>query len=107
MLRRLDRGRGRLELIDISLPDFNPNALGVTMADVMGTIHGVQPDGSLVRGMQVFRLAYAAVGWGWLLAPTGWPILKPMFDALYRVFARLRLKMARSRCTTATCTLAD
>ena len=30
-------------------------------------------------GMAVFRLAYRAVGLGWLVAPTGWPLLRPLF----------------------------
>jgi predicted DCC family thiol-disulfide oxidoreductase YuxK len=59
----------------------------------MGSIHGVKPDGSLVTGMEVFRRAYAAVGWGWLWSPTGWPVLKPVFDAAYRWFAKRRLAL--------------
>jgi predicted DCC family thiol-disulfide oxidoreductase YuxK len=51
------------------------------------------PDGSLVRGMEVFRRAYDAVGLGWLLAPTRWPILRSIFDAGYSWFARNRLRL--------------
>lgn len=95
MLSRLDRGRGRLVLIDITAPDFNAAAHGCTMDGLMGTIHGRREDGSLVTGMEVFRRAYAAVGWGWLLAPTGWPVLRPVFDRLYSWFAKRRLKLTR------------
>lgn len=104
-LKRLDAGRNRLAFIDIAAPDFDPSALNLTMIDVMGTIHGLRPDGSIVRGVEVFRLAYAAVGYGWLLAPTGWPILKPIFDALYRVFARLRLRLSSLTCDTGRCAI--
>jgi predicted DCC family thiol-disulfide oxidoreductase YuxK len=93
MMARLDRGRGRIKLVDIAQPGFDPGAYGRTMNDVMGSIHGVTPDGRVVSGPEVFRLAYGAVGWGWLWAPTGWPVLRPIFDRLYRVFARLRLKL--------------
>ena len=37
-------------------------------------------------------LALAAVGLGWLLAPTRWPGLRRLSDAAYRVFARNRLR---------------
>ena len=98
MLRRMDKGKGNLKIIDITTPDFDPNSFGTTQSYVMGSIHGVTRDGTLIRGMAVFREAYAAVGWGWLLAPTGWPVLKPLFDAFYRWFARNRLRITfRSR----------
>ena len=78
--------------MDITDKTFDPAAYGATHSDVMGTIHGVA-DGELVTGMEVFRRAYAAVGWGWLWAPTGWPGLKWLFDSCYRWFARNRLRL--------------
>jgi predicted DCC family thiol-disulfide oxidoreductase YuxK len=53
----------------------------------------VLPDGTLVEGVEVFRRAYAAVGLGWLVAPTRWPLLRPLADAAYRWFARNRLRL--------------
>ncbi len=105
LLRRLDRGRGRLDLIDIASPRFEPAGLGVTLDQVMGSIHGLTRDGRLVWGVEVFRRAYAAVGWGWLWAPTGWPILRPVFDAAYGWFARRRLWLTgrQRRCDVGTC----
>jgi len=105
LLRRLDRGRGRLELVDITGPGFDPAALGVTMGAVMGSIHGVMPDGRLVTGVEVFRRAYGAVGWGWLWAPTGWRVVRPLADRVYEWFARRRLAMTGRRmvCEGGTC----
>jgi len=102
VLARLDRGRGRVKITDIADRDFAAGAYGITRADAMGTIHGVREDGTLVTGMAVFRGAYAAVGLGWLLAPTGWPLLRPCFDALYRWFARHRLRLT-GRCADDRC----
>jgi len=56
-------------------------------------ISQVLPDGSLVKGMEVFRRAYDAVGLGWLLAPTNWPVLRSISDAGYAWFARIRLHL--------------
>jgi predicted DCC family thiol-disulfide oxidoreductase YuxK len=94
-LRRLDRG-GCLAFEDIAAVDFDPSLYGRTLDDLMGAMHGVLPDGRLTTGVEIFRQAYAAVGLGWLVAPTGWPILRPMFDALYRLFARNRVALGRS-----------
>lgn len=104
-LMRLDRNRGRLQLIDITEPDFDAADYGATQDDVMGSIHARTPDGRIVTGMEAFRHAYRAVGLGWLLAPTGWPVLRPIFDAFYRWFARNRLRLTGrpDECETGRC----
>jgi predicted DCC family thiol-disulfide oxidoreductase YuxK len=93
MLRRRDRGTGRLGLSDIASADFRASDHGVDHQTLMARIHGVLPGGRLIEGVEVFRRAYAAVGLGWLLAPTGWPLLRPLADATYRGFARNRLRL--------------
>lgn len=90
-------------MVDIAAPEFDAGRYGRTHEEVMGEIHGVLPTGALVTGMEVFRRAYRAVGLGWLLAPTGWPILRPMFDALYRWFARNRLRLTGRGCSDGSC----
>lgn len=92
MMMRMDKGRGRLALVDIAAPGFDPGVYGRSMDEVMGSIHAVLPDGRVIAGMGVFRAAYAVLGWGWLLAPTGWPLLRPLFDRFYAWFARNRMK---------------
>jgi predicted DCC family thiol-disulfide oxidoreductase YuxK len=87
--------RGGLVVEDIAAPDFDPTSYNTTLPALMGTLHGVFPDGRQTQGMETFRQAYRAVGLGWLLAPTGWPGLRPMVDLLYKAFARHRVKMGR------------
>jgi predicted DCC family thiol-disulfide oxidoreductase YuxK len=104
-LRRIDRHQ-RLAFEDISSPGFDPARFGITKDEAMGVIHGIHPDGRVVRGVEVFRQAYAAIGLGCLLAPTGWPLLRPLFDALYGLFARYRIpagKLFGRSCETGTC----
>jgi len=105
MLRRLDRGRGRLAFDDIAAPGFDASRYGRSQAELMARIHGVLPDGTLIEGVEVFRRAYAAVGLGWLVAPTRWPLLRPLADAAYRWFARNRLRLTGRNevCTTDRC----
>jgi predicted DCC family thiol-disulfide oxidoreductase YuxK len=91
-LERLDRGRGRIEFEDIADASFDAGRYGLEAADLMARIHAVLPDGTIAEGMEVFRRAYAAVGLGWLMAPTRWPGLRSVADAGYRVFARNRLR---------------
>jgi len=91
-LERCDRGRGAILFEDIAAADFDPGVHGVELRELMARIHGVLPDGTLVEGVEVFRRAYAAVGLGWLVAPTRWPGLRRLTDLAYRVFARNRLR---------------
>lgn len=89
-LERLDGGRGRLRMVDITESGFDASEYGATQDEVMGKIHARTPEGDVITGMGVFRRAYREVGWGWVVAPTGWPVLRPVFDAMYRWFARNR-----------------
>jgi predicted DCC family thiol-disulfide oxidoreductase YuxK len=91
-LERLDRGRGRIEFADIAEPSFDPAAYGLDSRALMARIHGALPDGTVVEGVEVFRRAYAAVGLGWLVAPTRWPGLRRLADLAYQFFARNRLR---------------
>jgi predicted DCC family thiol-disulfide oxidoreductase YuxK len=83
-------------LIDISAPGFDATPYGATMAEMNALIHAQRPDGSLVMGVEVFRLAYGAVGLGRFWQPTGWPWLKPMVDLAYAAFARNRYGISRA-----------
>lgn len=93
-LNRLNK-RARLGFQDINQADFDPSLYGKTLAELMAEIHGVYPDDRIIKGMEAFRAAYRAVGWGWLLAFTGLPLLKQLFDGLYKLFAKYRSRLAR------------
>ena len=95
-----------LALEDISAPDFDAGRYGLDYESVDGAIHAILPDGSIITGMEVFRRLYATIGLGWLLAPTGWPGLRKLFDWGYRVFARNRVRLggvAGRECSDASC----
>ena len=107
-LQRWNR-KCRLEFEDITSPGFSAAQYGKTPKELLGVIHGVFPDGHIVSGVEVFRQAYRAVGLGWLLAPTAWPVLRPVFDRLYVLFARHRVRLGRlfgRSCASGTCAAA-
>ena len=92
-LQWADLGRGRILIDDIASPGFDPGRYGLTHQQVMGQIHGITSDGRVLRGLEVFREAYSAIGLGWIMAPTGWPMFRPFFDLAYKWFARNRLRI--------------
>ena len=87
--------KGLLVFVDISAAGFDPSLFGVTLAAMDAEIHARRADGQVIRGVQVLRLAYEAVGLGWVLRPTGWPPLRSLSNAGYRVFARHRRTISR------------
>jgi len=94
-LRERDR-EAKLNFIDISQDGFDAAPWGATLADLNAVIHAIDARGRTHRGVPALRMAYAAVGLGWLWAPTGWPLLRKLFDAFYAVFARHRYVISRS-----------
>lgn len=93
-LKRRDRA-GHLATEDIAAPDFDPGRYGLARDDVTSVLHGVKPDGSIVKGMDAVREAYRAVGLGWVLWPTRLPLLSGLSNWLYRLFARHRVRWER------------
>lgn len=93
-LTRADR-HGRLVFVNVMAPDFDPTPYGRSRAELLARIHARRADGHVVEGTEVFRLALAAVGKGWLVAPSRWPGLKQATDAAYRCFARHRVALSR------------
>jgi predicted DCC family thiol-disulfide oxidoreductase YuxK len=85
----------KLRFVDISVTGFEAASWGATLAELNALIHARDARGRMHRGVPALRLAYAAVGRGWLLAPTHWPVLRPIFDAFYAWFARHRYGFSR------------
>lgn len=104
-LRRRDR-RGRLGAIDIAAPGFDAARFGLSKERVHARLHGVRADGTVVEGMAAIRAAWSAAGLGWVMAPTGWPVLRWFADLGYLLFARYRVPLGRlfgRRCDTGAC----
>lgn len=98
MLRRWDR-HDRIRFTDIAASEFNPDEVGVGHDELMAEIHARLPDGTLIRGVEVFRRLYTAVGCGRLVAVTRWPGVRQVLEMGYRLFARHRLRLT-GRCDT-------
>lgn len=93
LLQRRDGPRGRLAFVDINAPDYDSSRLGgISYRQAMGRIHAIAADGTVLRDLEVFRRAYQLVDLGWLYAPTRWPLLRPLADAVYGFWARHRLR---------------
>lgn len=93
-LRKRDAGRGLVEFVDIADDNYTPDEHGgVDFETAMGRIHAVLPDGTVIKNMEVFRRVYELLGMGWIYAATKWPIISPIVDTLYGIWADWRLTL--------------
>lgn len=107
-LQRRDR-KGLLGAIDIAEAGFDASQFGLTIERVHARLHGVRADGTVIEGMDAIRAAWSAAGLGWVMAPTGWPVLRWFADLGYVVFARYRVPLGRlfgrPRCDDGKCSV--
>lgn len=101
LLRRMDR-KDRIVFTDIAAQGFDAGVTGLSQAELMASIRGRMPDGSMVEGVEVFRQLYGAVGLKPLIPLSRLPGIRQGLDAGYKVFARNRLKIT-GRCTPESC----
>ena len=101
MLRRWDR-RGKIRFTDIDAKDFNPEFVGKSYDELMKQIYGRLPDGTWIRGVEVFRRLYTAVGFGPIVFLSRLPVISQGLDLGYVLFAKNRLRLT-GRCNAETC----
>lgn len=93
-LQKRDAGRGLVAFVDIAADNYNPQENGgVDFETAMGRIHAVLPDGTIIKNMEVFRRIYETLGMGWIYAATKWPVIGPIVDKLYQIWADWRLNL--------------
>ena len=82
--------QGNLQLSDIRAADFDPAAIGYSLAQLQNLLHGRFADGHWVTGLDATYWSWTAAGHTWLARPLGWRWLRPTLNSLYRLFCRLR-----------------
>ena len=93
-LTEKDAGRGIVKFVDIASPDYDPkDNAGIDFATAMGRIHGILPDGTIIKDVEVFRQVYEHLGMGWIYAVTKIPIIGAIADWVYKIWADWRLKL--------------
>ncbi|WP_299489117.1 thiol-disulfide oxidoreductase DCC family protein [Acaryochloris sp. IP29b_bin.137] len=93
-LRKRDAGQGLVAFVDIADLNYAPADNGnIDFETAMGSIHALLPDGTVMEGVPVFRKVYEVLGMGWVYAITKLPIVGPIADFIYDIWADWRLKL--------------
>ena len=105
---RMDR-EGRLILVDISAPDFDPAPIGITQDELMIQMHAIDRNGTVYRNVEAFWAIWQAFPASTLLGLLGafitLPVVKPLARLCYKGFARIRKYLPKrdAACTTGSC----
>ena len=105
---RKDRD-GRLILVDISTPEFDAAAFGITLAEFMYQMHVIDQSGRVFRGVEAFWAIWQAFPSSTLLGLCGKLIMLPLINPLarlgYYMFANIRgyLPKRRTECSSGSC----
>jgi len=105
MLRRRNE-RGGVAFEDIASPEFDPAKYGLTMPQVIGSMHGVRRDGTILDGVDVFIDVYRQTRLGWVAAVLAFKPTRPLMNFGYRIFAKLRPRFSKfsgQACATDRC----
>lgn len=90
--RKYDRDRGIVRCIDFRSDPVASEAAGVPIETLSASMHARFPDGELLSGPEAIRRVMHALGRGSLASWTRWPIIRPIVDWCYKLFARNRLR---------------
>jgi predicted DCC family thiol-disulfide oxidoreductase YuxK len=100
-LRRWDKG-SRIKFTNIDDPTFDAAAHGKSIAQLMAKMHGRLPDGTWLRGVEVFRRLYSAIGFRSLVFISRLPFISQVLNAGYWLFAKNR-RWLTGRCANNSC----
>jgi predicted DCC family thiol-disulfide oxidoreductase YuxK len=98
-LNRMDK-YGKVMLTDIEDPSYDsnlPQNQGVTYESGMKVMHAILPDGTVIQGIDCFVKVYDIVGLGWVFSVAKVPVLRPMIDKAYDIWAGYRTLVTRGQ----------
>ncbi|OAY73207.1 Uncharacterized protein, mitochondrial [Ananas comosus] len=94
MLKERNKSYGAIEFVDISSKDYSPEENeGLDYETVMGRIHAILSDGTVVRDVEAFRRLYEEIGLGWVYTVTKYEPVATIANAIYSIWAKYRLQI--------------
>ncbi|ESR52990.1 hypothetical protein KPL70_005977 [Citrus sinensis] len=94
MLKERNKQYGTIKFVDISSDEYSiEENQGLDYKTVMGSIHAIVSDGTVVTDVEAFRRLYEEVGLGWVYAITKYEPIAKIADFVYSVWAKYRLQI--------------
>lgn len=107
--KEYDRGRGIVRCVDFRTDPEATETAGVSIETLSASLHAKFPSGELHSGPEAIRRVLHALGRGSLAAWTRWPIIRPIVDWCYKLFARNRLRFFEIKhdCNDGACSISN
>ncbi|MDD2897646.1 MAG: DUF393 domain-containing protein [Desulfuromonadaceae bacterium] len=104
---KLDHG-GRLQAIDISVPEFDPELFHIPLSAFMFELHAIDGNNRIYRGVEAFIAIWQAfpvsMKYSVLSTIVTMPLINHFARLLYRGFARMRAYLPKKHdCTNGAC----
>ena len=77
---------GQLQLADVHSLQLDEHE----KAEKLLNLHYETPDGQMLIGLDANVAAWQHTRWGWLFRWLRWPLIRPVADAVYRYWAKIR-----------------
>jgi predicted DCC family thiol-disulfide oxidoreductase YuxK len=99
---------GRLQAVDISAPDFDPDPFRIPLSAFMYELHALDRCDRIYRGVEAFWAIWqafpASTMYGVMGSIITMPLVNPLACLLYKGFARIRPFLPkRHKCRAGTC----
>jgi len=95
---------GRLQFVDISLPEFDPSCYCIPQTEFMFELHVIDREGRVYKGVEAFWAIWQALPPAMLYRALGWLVTWHGFNVLAKIayfcFARLRRYLPKVRNTS-------
>ncbi|KAJ8046508.1 hypothetical protein HOLleu_05196 [Holothuria leucospilota] len=93
VVKYLHKNKNKLDLIDISKPEFKPSDYGhFTHKELMDIFHVIGTDQKVYKGVEAVHKMYSDIGYGWSTTYLLWPGLRGISNKVYMWFAKNRLR---------------
>ncbi len=94
--------------VNIDSYNYEPDLFGgITYKEAMRSVHAINSNGEVIKGIKVFQEAYRLIGLGWIYAPIDWPILSVFLGQIYGFWARFRLNLTGRPSLDQLCTVKE
>ncbi|MGJ8637375.1 MAG: thiol-disulfide oxidoreductase DCC family protein [Phycisphaerales bacterium] len=107
LFTKLDKNRGHLQCVDFrNSDDPRLELIKLDQAQLATSLHTRTPDGSIHSGPEAIRQAFTVLGRRHSASWTALPIIKPIVDWCYQIFAKNRLRwFGNHKCKDGTCAI--
>ncbi len=92
-LRAKDTAKA-IGFLDINAEDFSTTHPHIDPVAASNVLHAEAADGQLLLGLDVTARAWQLVGHHRWVAMLRWPVIKPIADIFYRLFAKHRYRIS-------------